>query len=955
MMHFKGSKESSKLLKRRITTVVILQNLSRVPIAIANVYSVVVIWFHSDASLEFIHVQETASLLEGFVVVGAILGGAKYDQVERLRKFARCIGLLFRVVDDILDVTKSSQELGKTAGKDLVADKTTYPKLLGIEKSREFADQLNKEAQVQLAEFDIEKFKQSLIDSKSNRLSSWTGEDCCAWKGVVCSKSTGHVIKLDLRNPTFFDETEIDFYSEYRYLNFRNNCLGGQLNPSLVNLKYLQHLDLSVNDFSEPTISTFLGLLKNLRYLILSDTRLAGEIPHHLGNLSSLQVLDLSFTPRGFFALHNSLTTKNLWWMVRLSSLKRLYLSGVFIRDPSWLSAITMLPSLTSLELASCGIQTIPDHLSQVNLTSLASLDLSENALNSSIPFWLFNLTDLEQLNLRSNIIHGPINDAFEAMTSLVYLDLNGNFINASISKSLCNMSSLGYMDLGYNDFEGSIPSEIGHLAQLTALILSYYKLKGFVPSSLGQLKKLQILDISSNMLTGVLSELHFEKLKQLTILSTYDNHDLALNFSSSWIPPFQLQYIHMRNMKIGPRFPTWLQNQRELQELNLRGTNILDTIPNWQTNHGLRRMRLNSNKFEGSLTSFPPDIMELDLSGNCLKGNVPIPDDLSNNQLSGRLPSCLGNWRYLEELNSANNSLCGQIPGSLDDLGNLVILHLNRNKFNGWIGLLRPNFKSLQFFDLSENGLEDFIPAWIGEKLLGLKFLRLESNNFQGGISHKLYQLTMLQVLNLAENNLTGSIPHCFNNFSMMLNDTPGGLLFIGDRTATTLSDFIKGRKVEFTFNLHLESLNLSVNQLFGGIPPSLSAINSLSYVNVSYNNLSGRIPSGNQLQTLNDPSTYQGNRGLYGKLLLNNCSGDTNIPAAFYDKGHHESDHVEWFCAGIGTGFAIGLVGVLGVLHFKKSWRYAYFKFVENAHNRLCVMIALKASQLHRGISTD
>lgn len=107
--------------------------------------------------LEFIHLHKTAALLEGSVVLGAIMGGGSDEEIEKLRKFARSIGLLFQVVDDILDVTKSSEELGKTAGKDLVADKTTYPKLLGIEKSREFAEKLNKEAQEQLSEFDRRK------------------------------------------------------------------------------------------------------------------------------------------------------------------------------------------------------------------------------------------------------------------------------------------------------------------------------------------------------------------------------------------------------------------------------------------------------------------------------------------------------------------------------------------------------------------------------------------------------------------------------------------------------------------------------------------------------------------------------------------------------------------------------------------------------------------------------
>ncbi|KAJ0747747.1 putative geranylgeranyl diphosphate synthase [Helianthus annuus] len=104
--------------------------------------------------LEFIHVHKTASLLEASVVIGAILGGGSEPQVEKLRKFARCIGLLFQVVDDILDVTKSSEELGKTAGKDLVTNKMTYPKLMGLEKSKQFAEDLLVEAKQQLVEFE---------------------------------------------------------------------------------------------------------------------------------------------------------------------------------------------------------------------------------------------------------------------------------------------------------------------------------------------------------------------------------------------------------------------------------------------------------------------------------------------------------------------------------------------------------------------------------------------------------------------------------------------------------------------------------------------------------------------------------------------------------------------------------------------------------------------------------
>ncbi|KFK40253.1 hypothetical protein AALP_AA3G350200 [Arabis alpina] len=104
--------------------------------------------------LEYIHIHKTAVLLEAATVLGGIVGGGSDEEIEKLRRFARCIGLLFQVVDDILDVTKSSEELGKTAGKDLVADKLTYPKLMGLEKSKEFAEKLLRDAEEELYGFD---------------------------------------------------------------------------------------------------------------------------------------------------------------------------------------------------------------------------------------------------------------------------------------------------------------------------------------------------------------------------------------------------------------------------------------------------------------------------------------------------------------------------------------------------------------------------------------------------------------------------------------------------------------------------------------------------------------------------------------------------------------------------------------------------------------------------------
>ena len=97
-------------------------------------------------TLEFIHLHKTGALLRACVTCGALIGGAQEDLLKALGIYARGIGLAFQIIDDILDVTASSDVLGKTAGKDLIADKTTYPKLLGLEESRKRADKLVEEA-----------------------------------------------------------------------------------------------------------------------------------------------------------------------------------------------------------------------------------------------------------------------------------------------------------------------------------------------------------------------------------------------------------------------------------------------------------------------------------------------------------------------------------------------------------------------------------------------------------------------------------------------------------------------------------------------------------------------------------------------------------------------------------------------------------------------------------------
>ena len=93
-------------------------------------------------TVEYIHRAKTAALITASVVSGGIYAGANDAEVANLREFGQSVGLAFQIVDDVLDVTQSSQQLGKTAGKDSAAEKATYPALFGVDESLTRANRL---------------------------------------------------------------------------------------------------------------------------------------------------------------------------------------------------------------------------------------------------------------------------------------------------------------------------------------------------------------------------------------------------------------------------------------------------------------------------------------------------------------------------------------------------------------------------------------------------------------------------------------------------------------------------------------------------------------------------------------------------------------------------------------------------------------------------------------------
>ncbi len=120
--------------------------------------------------LQRIHSWKTGALIAASAASGAVIGGASGEDVSTIERFAGKLGLLFQITDDIIDITQTSETLGKTAGKDAGAQKATYPGQFGIERTRELASETAAEARRELDLLDVDTaLLREIVDHTLNR------------------------------------------------------------------------------------------------------------------------------------------------------------------------------------------------------------------------------------------------------------------------------------------------------------------------------------------------------------------------------------------------------------------------------------------------------------------------------------------------------------------------------------------------------------------------------------------------------------------------------------------------------------------------------------------------------------------------------------------------------------------------------------------------------------------
>ncbi|VVA96134.1 unnamed protein product [Arabis nemorensis] len=683
------------------------------------------------------------------------------------------------------------------------------------------------------------RFKETVSDPGS-LLASWVkeSEDYCSWFGVSCD-STSRVMALNMSGSgsdqgnsktsrNRFTCGDIGKFPLYGF-GIRRDCAGnhgalvGNLPSVIVGLTELRVLSLPFNSFSgeipvgiwgmeklevldlEGNLMTgslpveFTGL-RNLRVMNLGFNRIEGGIPSSLQNLSKLEILNLggnklNGTVPGFVGRFRVVHLPLNWLQGSLpkdigdscGKLEHLDLSGNFFtgRIPESLGNCGGLRSLllymNTLE------ETIPIEFG--NLRKLEVLDVSRNTLSGPLPVELGNCSSLSVLVL-SNLynVYEDINSIrgesdIPPGADLTSMTEDFNFYQGGIPEEITRLPKLKILWVPRATLEGRFPGDWGSCQSLEMVNLGQNFFKGEIPVGLSKCKNLRLLDLSLNMLTG-------ELLKELSVpcMSVFDAGGNSL---SGLIPDF-LNTTHCPPVVYLEGFSSQSYNDPSSVYLSFFAENAqVGTSLTSLGGDGGPGVFHNfaDNNFTGTLKSIPlaQDRLGKRVSyifsagGNQLYGQFPgklfdncnelkaVYVNVSFNKLSGRIPEGLNNMcTSLKVLDASLNQIFGTIPSSLGDLASLLALNLSWNQLQGQIpGSLGKKMKAMTFLSIANNNLTGQIPQSFGQ-LQSLEVLDLSSNYLSGGIPHDFINLKNLTVLLLNNNHLSGQIPSGFATFAV-------------------------------------------------------------------------------------------------------------------------------------------------------------------------------------------
>ncbi|XP_034900305.2 cuscuta receptor 1-like [Populus alba] len=452
------------------------------------------------------------------------------------------------------------------------------------------------------------------------------------------------------------------------------------------------------------------------------------DIPDFLYYQYNLRALDLS---------HNNITGMFPSWLLKNNTrLKRLYLS-----ENSFVGTLQLpdhpCPNMTQLDISNNNMNgQIPKDICLI-FPNLDTLRMAKNGFTGCIPSCLGNISFPGTLDLSNNQLSIV---KLEKLTKIWVLKLSNNNLSGQLPTSVFNSSTLKFLYLNGNNFWGQI-SDIPLYRwndwigwnEWNVLDLSNNQFSGMLPRSFVNFSYGGVLDLSKNHFKGPIPRDFFCKLDYLEYLNLSENN-LSGYVPSCFNPP-QITHIHLSKNRLSGPLKYGFYNSTSLVTMDLRDNSFTSSIPNWI----------------GNLSSLSFLLLRL----------ITLM-----NQLSGPLPSCLGNLTFKE---NSQKVVVPQAGFRSDYMGKVLSymfgIDLSNNNFVGAIPLEFGNLGEILSLNLSHNNLTGSIPATFSN-LKQIESLDLSYNNLNGAIPPQLIEITTLEVFSVEHNNLSGRTPERKNQF---------------------------------------------------------------------------------------------------------------------------------------------------------------------------------------------